>query len=370
LANVKISQDTTVQNSYSTLLNTAIAAVPGSGNSGNVTPTISGTYNGTDQGQYVVSIYSTGEGLKFKSTGLEAALGDVKNQPVALGTNGLYIQFSATPSAGDSWTIAIPNTFSASYVPNYNAYQSAQKTRDSAIAAAQGQLDSAQAALIQLQAQARPADVQAAQAQILIAQGQVQAASAAYENTLIKTPFDGDISALPVKLADLVTAGQKIVSVVNQGGLQIKVFVSAGDLAFIKTGAVVQIGDTKATGTVSNIAGSVDASTKTAEADIAVTNPADSGLTVGQNVAVIILGGSATVQNDEYILPLQAVKLTPDDKAFVYILDSSGKAQEVAVTIGSVDGEHVEVTSGLSNDMQIVSNAYDVSAGDTVEIQK
>ena len=69
------------------------------------------------------------------------------------------------------------------------------KGRDAAEALAQGQLDSAQAALVQLQAQARPADVQAAQAQILTAQGQVQAGSAAYQNTLITAPFDGTVSA-------------------------------------------------------------------------------------------------------------------------------------------------------------------------------
>ena len=132
----------------------------------------------------------------------------------------------------------------------------------------------------------------------------------------------------------------------------------------------MQIAQSAATGTVTNIAPSVDATNRTAEVDVAVANPQNSGLTVGQNVAITILGESTSTQANVYILPLQAVKLTPDNKAYVYTLDSGNKAQEVAVTLSTVDGEHVEVTAGLSDNMQIVSNAYDVSAGDVVQIQQ
>lgn len=369
LANTKTSMDTAVQNSFSSLLNSGLTAVAGSSNLGSAAPTISGTYTGSAQGEYNISIYATGSGLKFQSSGLETAFGDVKSQPVALGKLGLYLQFSATPQTSDTWTIAIPNTYSAAYVANNNAYQSALKARDTAVAAAQGQLNSAEASLVQLQAQARPADVQAAQAQVQIAQGQVQAASAAYQNTLIVAPFDGIVSALPIKFADVVSPGQKMASLVSQGGLQIKVFVSGADLPFIQLGGTVKIGTSQATGTVTNLAPSVDATSRTAETDIAVINPASSGLTVGQNVAVQILGSATAAKTDSYVLPLQAVKLTADGRTLVYILDSQSKAQEVAVTTGKVDGEQVEVTSGITNDMQILSNAYDVTAGDTVEIQ-
>ncbi|MDR3642723.1 MAG: efflux RND transporter periplasmic adaptor subunit [Candidatus Doudnabacteria bacterium] len=369
LANTKTSQATLIQNAYSTLLSSSLAAVAGSGNTDSVMPNLSGTYNGQSEGSYSVHVYATGSGLQFQASGLETASGDIKNQPVPLGKLGLYLQFGTAPAANDTWIITIPNTYSPAYGPNNNAYQSALKTKDSTIAAAQGQLDSAQAALVQLQAQARPADVQAAQAQILIAQGQVQAAQVAVNNTVITAPFDGTVSAVPVKLADLISAGQKIATLVNQGGLQVKVFVSGDDLPFIKAGAMAQIGDNHATGTVTNLAPSVDPTSKTAEVDIAVTNPQTSGLTVGQNVSITILGQASSTQNNIFILPLQAVKLTPDNKAYVYTLDNNSKAQEVSVTIGTVDGERVEVTSGLTADMKIVSNAYDVSAGDAVQIQ-
>ncbi|MBI5530521.1 MAG: efflux RND transporter periplasmic adaptor subunit [Candidatus Doudnabacteria bacterium] len=370
LKTTEANQETAVSNALSSLLNTSIAAIPGNGNTSSSAPVITGTYKDTAEGSYKISLYATGSGLRFQTSGLESASGDVTTQPTPLGTKGLYIQFSSNPPTSDTWTIAIPNTYAAAYVSNYNAYQTALKNKDSAISAANGQLSSAQAALAQAQAQARPADIQAAQAQILIAQGQVQAAEVAYSNTQIKAPFDGTVSALPVKFADVISIGQKVASVVNEGGMQLKIFVSGEDLPFIKIGAMAKIGEDQATGTVTNVAPSVDATSRTAEVDIAVVNPKSSNLTVGQNAAVIILGNpSAEAQTNSFVLPLQSVKLTPDGKAFVYKLDAGNKAQEVAVTIGKVDGEHVEVTSGLDENSEIVSNAYDVAAGDSVQLQ-
>ncbi len=370
LENTKQQQQTAVTNAYRSLLNSGLSATPGSSNSGGTTATVSGSYTGEAQGQYNVKVYYTGSGSYFQYSGLETGSGRVDTTPQPLGTKGLYIKFSDNNvPASNYWTVNIPDTQSAYYVANNNAYQSALQTQTSSITAAQNAVAAAQAALDARKAQARPADVQAAEAQILSAQGQVQAAQTAYQNTLITSPFDGEVSALSIKYADVVSPGQKVATVVNQGGLQIKVFVSGTDLAFISKSSLVSIGQSKASGTVTNIAPSVDATTRTGEVDIAIANPQASGLTVGQNVAVNILGSSTQAGKNGFILPLQSVKLTPDGKAFVYTLSGENKAQEISVTTGTVDGENVEVTAGLTEDMQIVSNAYDVSAGEAVQAQ-
>lgn len=369
LASTKASQDIAVQNAKSALLNTSLAAIPAQTNQDSVVPTITGSYNAAEEGSYKITVYSSGTGLKFQASGLETVSGDVKSQPIKFGTKGLYIQFSSDPQVSDIWTINIPNTYSPSYLTNYNAYMSALKTRESAVTAAQGQLNSAQAALAQLQAQARPADLEAAKALILTAQGQVQAAEVAFENTVIRAPFEGEVSSLAVKFADLVSPGQKIATVVNKKGQQIKVFVSSEDLPFVKINSPVQIGDNNATGTVSNLASSVDANSRTGEVDITVANAETAGLTVGQNVAVKISSSITQQQQNIFILPLQAVKLTPDQKAFVYSVDSSSKAKEIEVKIEKIDGESVTISGDLSGISEIISNAYDVSSGDVVLVQ-
>ena len=55
LANTKASQDTAVQNAFSTLLNSSITAVASAGNPDAITPIISGTYTGSAQGTYTVT---------------------------------------------------------------------------------------------------------------------------------------------------------------------------------------------------------------------------------------------------------------------------------------------------------------------------
>ncbi|MFA6194593.1 MAG: efflux RND transporter periplasmic adaptor subunit [Patescibacteria group bacterium] len=246
-------------------------------------------------------------------------------------------------------------------ITTINNYNQAVKSSESS-------LNQASASLALKQAPAKATDIKSAQAQVLIAQSRWQAAQAAYEKTAIKTPFSGIITALPVKYSDFITSGQKVASVVNEeSGLQVKVFVSGADLPLISNNIPVQIGEAQIAGIVTNFAPSVDATTRTAEVNIAVSDPEKSGLIIGQNVSVDILGTDGAAVSNSYIIPIQSVRFT-DGKAVVYIIDGDQKAQEVAVTAGQVSGENVEITSGLADDMKIAANAYDISAGQKIQI--
>lgn len=171
-------QDLLVKNSLNYFLNTVnpsgmssgLTAVPSANNSGNAVVTISGTYTGTDQGQYFLSVINTGSGSVFNVTGLETTTAAVRTQPNPLGTNGLSITVTGNPQPNDNWTISIPNTQSPSYIPDYNAYNAALEARSQAILNAQNAVDAAQAALNLKQTPARPEDVAAASAQVATAQ--------------------------------------------------------------------------------------------------------------------------------------------------------------------------------------------------------
>ena len=168
LTNTVAQQKVLVANAYGACLNSTLTAVPGTSNISGATVTVSGTYTGSQQGVYSITVYNTGSGARFNFTGLESGSGDVRTAPVPLGANGLSIQFSsANVNAGDTWSITIPNTQGATYVANYNAYEAALQTQVVSIASAESAVSSAQAGLDLKKAQARPADVQAAQAQIL-----------------------------------------------------------------------------------------------------------------------------------------------------------------------------------------------------------
>src|SRR3989344_77269 len=161
LDSAKQQQTVLVKNAYQALLNSGLSAVPKNNNLTSATITVSGSYIGSQQGKYVITIFRGGTG--FETSGLESVSGDASSSTsIPLGNLGLFIQFSgAKLYDGDSWTITIPNTQASTYVTNYNAYQSALQTQASAISAAQSAVDAAQAALNLKKAQVKPADLQA-----------------------------------------------------------------------------------------------------------------------------------------------------------------------------------------------------------------
>jgi multidrug efflux pump subunit AcrA (membrane-fusion protein) len=161
LVTVTKQQNQDVANALSTLLSSNLQAIPSSGNGGNATIAISGSYNDTQQGTYTITAYNTGGGLEYVISGLETATGAInKTTPLPLGTKGLYMQFSGSIDNNDTWNVAIPNPLSSSYSGNENAYQTAITNQASAILSAQQQITSAQNKLqqdqINLQVQQEP----------------------------------------------------------------------------------------------------------------------------------------------------------------------------------------------------------------------
>ncbi len=360
LANTIAQQKVLVANSYSALLNSTVSAVPNQGNIGSATITVSGTYNSTEQGVYNISVYNTGSGPKFNINGLETGTGDVKTTLVALGSKGLFIQFSTLAvNAGDSWTITIPNTQASTYVTNYNAYQSALQTQDISIANAQSAVSAAQASLDLKKAQARPADIQAAEASILSAQGQVQAAQAVLENTIIRAPANGTITSVAIKVGEQAVASKEAIVLQDVESLHIEANVSEANIASVQEGQTVDVTfdalgpDRHFTATVQTVnpastvvSGVVDYLVKASLPDIADIKP-------GMTVNMTILVGE---KDNVLAIPLRAV-LSNGSKHIRVIDDSKKKTyHEVEIKTGmEADGGLVEVLSGLNEGQEIVT---------------
>lgn len=367
LQNTKAQQATAVSNAYSSLLNSTLTASPSQGNSGSAVVTVSGTYVGTDQGVYNISIYSTGSGLMFKSSGLENSSGNVKSTPVPLGSNGLYIQFAGLPGTNDIWMISIPNTLVSSYVVNYNAYQSALKNQQTALDTAQAQVDSAKAALAQAQANldlqtaaARPADVAAAQAQILSAQGQVQAAQAALSNAIITAPADGTITSVDIKVGELSTAMKEAIVLQDVGSLHVEADVSEANIANLQSGQSVDVTfdalgpDKHFQGSVQTInpgakvvSGVVDYLVKASLPNIPEIKP---GMTANMTIMV--------AQKNNVLAVTQQAVINQNGGQYVRVIDDTKKKtyHQVQVQTGLLaDGGLVEITSGLSEGQEVVT---------------
>ncbi len=208
-ANAKKQQDTLVENAYRTLLSSGLAAVPSVQDDSHI-PTISGTYTCDTTGSYVISPYPSGanSGFSFTYAGLEKGGGQITfNTPQPLGTCGLYVTFAQGFSGATKWTVTIPNTQSASYVANKNAYDLAVTTRDQVLsqyAANLGKNGSSAA--------------NTAKAAIDSAEGAYQTALGAYQNNVIVAPVSGTVSFIDtdLKVGQSVNASQTVISLTTK----------------------------------------------------------------------------------------------------------------------------------------------------------
>ena len=126
--------------------------------------------------------------------------------PQPIGDSGLFIKFSNQLHQAN-WVIDIPNKRAPQYLANFNAYQSAQTTRDQAIANATALLNQANSTLLQKQATARPEDVAAAEGAVKVAEG-------AYANDFIYAPADGVMTATNISTGEIALTNQKIISMI------------------------------------------------------------------------------------------------------------------------------------------------------------
>ncbi len=241
LNNAKAQQQQLVDNAYRTLLNSNLTAVPDPSNLNDDNLIITGAYTGTIEGTYRIRL----QGDKFLVLGLEK-IDDVEytiSVAAPLGTKGLYVTFPAgtNASSDDFWDVDIPNKKASSYLTNLNAYSAALETKNATISSAQAAYDQAVAQYNLKVAQARPADLQAASAQVLSAQGQVQSAQSALENTIIRAPADGTITAVNIKVGELASPTTTAIVLQDVENLYLEANVSEANVALIKTEQDVEV---------------------------------------------------------------------------------------------------------------------------------
>lgn len=209
-------------------------------------------------------------------------------------------------------------------------------------------------------------------APVSVAASNVQNLQAQLAKTIFRAPISGKIAALPLRTGELATPGQLIATVVGPGGLEVNAYMSGDDISRIEKGSKATI-QNSVTGTVVNIAPTVNPINKKAQVRVRVDNSDASGLVVGQNVSMLIQAKNGvtntgtTTQKAIYRLPIQNVKIVPGD-AYVFTVNTEGKAVQNRVTLGAVQGDFVEITSGITPGMKIISPVYEIDEGQTVNV--
>ncbi len=352
LASANAVQDTLVASAHRALLNTDLTPALTAGSQGTA-PTVSGTYGGDAEGSYVITPHLTGSTGYFTYTGVEEGTGTISTTtPKPLGTKGLYIQFASdyVTYLNDVWTVYLPNTSSSHYLADYNAYQNALKTHDSTIAAAQAQVDEAQANLDLKKAAARPAD-------LAVAQAAVDAAQATYDKTLILAPASGTITHVDTKIGERADAQKEVVVLENVTDLYVEADINETSIAKVALGQSVSMTldafgpGVVFTGTVVHIDPSATTSDGVVNYKIKVSISDPTGLhqiRPGMNANMTI---TAWDHANVVAVP-KAALITKGDGAYVNFVtdEKKGKYTPRKIETGQTgDGELVEVTSGLSS---------------------
>lgn len=205
-------------------------------------------------------------------------------------------------------------------------------------------------------------------AQVKQALGALRGAQAQLEKTIIRAPIAGTINYLPIRIGDYVTAYQHVATVAQNGSLEIVAYVSETEREQLSAGDKVTI-EGGYPGVITRVAPALDPTTRQIEVRIAVS-ATDTKLVNGQSVRIELPGALTSAKPDTtgpIMLPLASVKLRAEDRV-VFTVGEDGRVVAHSVTIGDVHGNRIEVLSGISTDMRIITDARGLSEGEKVRV--
>lgn len=238
LARITREQNEKVTTAYRALLSTDLVARPKDKSNADTPPTVYGTYT-CAEGTYTLDLFgsSAKSGYSYRLSGLEGGTYTAYTEsPAPMGACGLTIQFEDGVSYGGSvWHIAIPNTESASYITNKNAYDLAITTRDNTINAASQALKLAEETASLTTAIPRAESVTREEARVTQAEAQLASINAQINDHILKAPFDGVVTHLDLAPGEIV-ATDPVLTMVSEGYFEIEAIIPEINITKIAVG--------------------------------------------------------------------------------------------------------------------------------------
>ncbi|MDY0014508.1 MAG: efflux RND transporter periplasmic adaptor subunit [Rhodocyclaceae bacterium] len=185
------------------------------------------------------------------------------------------------------------------------------------------------------------------------------------EQTRVKAPDDGFISARSATVGAVPGAGEELFRLIRQGRLEWRAEVAAPDLARLKTGMVATVipsGGEAVAGRVRMVAPTVDAQTRNGLVYVDLPDP-------GTVRAGMFARGEFEVGSARGLtLPLGAV-VTKEGFSYVMRIGADGRVSQAKVTTGRRVGDLVEILGGLEASVRVVaSGGAFLAEGDLVRV--
>jgi RND family efflux transporter MFP subunit len=211
---------------------------------------------------------------------------------------------------------------------------------------------------------AATAQLQAARAQVALDEADVNRLSAFEHFKRVTAPYDGTIIERRIDIGNLVTAGSSgsttsLYRIAQDDPIRVFVDVpqsAAPDLMKVGVPAQITVSGTSTpaiSGTITRTSEAVNPQARTFRAELDIPNP-QRQLVAGLYVQVAFQLNNAGM----YQVPAASLTFTPKGPV-VAVVNTDNQVRFHPVTIGRDDGDHVELSSGVSSGDRLVLNISD-----------
>ncbi|VBB05957.1 rnd efflux pump membrane fusion protein [Lucifera butyrica] len=218
----------------------------------------------------------------------------------------------------------------------------------------------------QMNASAVPAAVESARAAADKAQQSVQAAAKQRDDLVLRAPRSGVIGYRQVEVGDMVSAGQKLLSIYDNSKIYVDCQVSEQDLPALSVGMKVTVGieslGKTIPGQIIYISPASDSSNLTYTLRILLSNP-DQTVKSGMFTRTII---NSVLRPDTIVVPKDAI-LEKNGQNYVFVINTQHVIEQRTVQVGARGDTNVEILSGLKEGEQVaLTNLARLRSGLTV----
>lgn len=204
-----------------------------------------------------------------------------------------------------------------------------------------------------------------AAARVQAAQATLSAQGVRTQNTQVRAPDNGVISARGATVGAVVGGGTELFRMIRGGRLEWRAEVTSNEISSIKPGAkamVTAASGAQVEGTVRTVAPTIDAATRNAL--VYVDLPANAGVKAG----MFAKGEFALGAANALTLPQQALVLR-DGFTYAMRVEANNKVTQVKLETGRRVGDSVEIKQGAKpSDRFVASGASFLADGDTVKV--
>jgi RND family efflux transporter MFP subunit len=217
-------------------------------------------------------------------------------------------------------------------------------------------------------------DIEIARQQLENARGALRTAEAQRTLYTLRAPLSGTVTAVNAGMGETVDPTTRIITIADQSRLRLQIAVPTASLSGVHTGQAVTFSVDALPGrafraVIQNVGTQVDPANSTIEAVADVANP-DRVLKDGMAARI----GVVTARHARAVLIPRAAVLYDAGEgaggASVLRLEKDGVAHKVPVTVGFLEGDVIEIASGVrAGDRLATTGAFGLPDGAKVRIE-